>query len=149
MTAGIRTYSARKARKFFMKQYILFLILLFPLNSVAEESTYLCTIKQILELSDNGTMEKHLGIYKQFFGKQFSINRDTGEMVGLPFATHSYKQVTVLDKGSNENSYKAIVTSHPPNMWIKYIHVAEHNQEKKKPFWGTDSGDKIFSGFCE
>lgn len=132
-----------------MKQYIPFLILLFPLTSVAGESTYLCTIKQILELSNNGTMEKNVSIYEQFFDKQFSINRDTGEMVGLPFDTQSYKQVTVLDKGSNENSYKAIVTSHSPNMWVKYIYVAEHNFGKKKPFWGTDSGDKIFSGFCE
>jgi hypothetical protein len=51
--------------------------------------------------------------------------------------------------GSSENSYKAIVTSHPPNMWVLYIYVAEHYQGKKKPFWGTVDGDKIFSGYCE
>lgn len=132
-----------------MKRYILFLILVSPLASIAGESTYLCTTKQILELSDSGVMEKHTGAYKQLVDKQFSINRKTGEMIGLPFTTQTYKQVTVLDKGSSESSYKAIVTSHPPHMWVLYIYVAEHNRGKKKPFWGTDDGDKIFSGYCE
>jgi len=132
-----------------MKRFIPFLVLLFPLASVAGESTYLCTTKQILQLSDSGFMEKHSGAYEQLVDKQFSINRKTGEMVGLPFSTQSYKQITVLDKGSRVNSYKAIVTSHPPNMWVLYIYVAEQNQRRKKPFWGTDDGNKIFSGYCE
>ncbi len=109
----------------------------------------MCTTKQILELSDNGLMEKHTGDYKQLIDKQFSINRKTGEMVGLPFTTKSYKEITVLDKGSSDNSYKAIVTSHPPNMWVLYIYVAELHRGKKKPFWGTDDGNKVFSGHCE
>jgi len=132
-----------------MKRYIPFLMLLFPPSSVAGEHTYLCTTRQILELSDKGMMEKHTGIYEQLIDKQFSINRKTGEMVGLPFATQSYKKITVLDKGSSENSYKAIVTSHPPNLWVLYIYVAEHDRGKRKRFWGTDDGDKIFSGYCE
>jgi hypothetical protein len=132
-----------------MTRDIAFLVILFPLVSIAGENTYLCTIKQILELSESGMMGKHTGAYKQLVDKQFSINRNTGEMVGLPFSTQYYKQITVLDKGSSDNSYKAIVTSYPPNMWVLYIYVAEHNPGKKKPFWGTDDGDKIFSGYCE
>lgn len=132
-----------------MKPYFLILTFLFPSASIAGESTYLCTINQIMELSDHGVMEKHAGAYKQLVGQNFSINRKTGEMVGLPFTTQSYKQVTVLDKGGKKNSYKVIVTSHPPNMWVMYIYVAEHQQGKKKPFWGTDDGNKIFSGLCE
>lgn len=70
-------------------------------------------------------------------------------MIGLPFSTESFKSVTVLNKGSKDNSYKAIVLSHKPNIWVKYIYVAEQEQEKRKPFWGTDDGNKIFSGTCE
>ncbi len=132
-----------------MKRHIPFLMLLFPLASLAGESAYLCTTKQILELSDNGLLGKHTGAHRQLIDKQFSINRKTGEMVGSPFTTKSSKQITVLDKGSSDNSYKAIVTSHPPNMWVLYIYVAEHHRGKKKPFWGTDDGNKIFSGHCE
>jgi hypothetical protein len=102
-----------------------------------------------MELSSTGTMVSHKGIYAQLIGKHFSINRVTGSMDGLPFDTKSYKQTTVLDRGSRESSYKAIVTSHSPNMWIKYIYVAEHENAALKPFWGTDDGNKIFSGQCE
>ena len=62
------------------------------------------------------------------------------------FTTKSYKQVTVLDQGSSDKSYKAIVTSHPPNMWVMYIYVTEQYRGKKKPFWGTDDGNIIFTG---
>ena len=132
-----------------MKQYTLILLLLLPLVSGAAENTYLCTTKQILQLSDSGLMEKHTGAYEQLIDNQFSVNRITGEMVGLPFATQSYKNITILDKGSSANSFKVIVTSHPPNKWILYVYVAEHREGKRKPFWGTDDGDKIFSGYCE
>lgn len=132
-----------------MKPYTLLLLLLLPGASFAGESTYLCTTKQILELANKGLMEKHTGSYEQLVGKQFSINRNTGEMIGLPFTTKSYKKITVLDKGSGVSSYKAIVTSHPPNTWVMYIYVAEQHRGKRKPFWGTDDGNKIFSGQCE
>ena len=132
-----------------MKRFIPLLALLFPLASVAGESMYHCTTKQILQLSDRGLMEKHSGIYKPLVDKQFFINRKTGEMIGLPFSTQEYKQITVLDEGSHESSYKAIVTSHPPNIWVMYIYVAQHNQGRKKPFWGTPDSSKIFSGYCE
>jgi hypothetical protein len=70
-----------------MTRDIAFLVNLFPLVSIADESIYLCTTKQILELSENGVMEKHTGVYKQFVDKQFSINRNTGEIVAPPFST--------------------------------------------------------------
>lgn len=109
---------------------------------------YLCTTKQVMELSNRGVMEKDTGIYKSLVGTGFTINRETGEVIGEPFDTRYYDQVTVLDKGSRENSYKAIATSPPPNVWVMYIYVAEHHRGSAKPFWGTDSGNKIFSGVC-
>jgi hypothetical protein len=132
-----------------MKTLVLFLFLASSSTSIAAENMYRCKINQIMELSDGGNMEKHKGIYRQLVGEYFSINRRTGAMAGLPFGTTSYRQVTVLDQGSNQNSYKAIVTSHPPNMWVMYIYVAEHRSGNQKPFWGTVDGDKIFSGYCE
>lgn len=61
-----------------MKQPTQLLILLFPLTWFAEESTYLCTTKPILALSENGTMEAHEGMYNQLVDKQFSIHRESG-----------------------------------------------------------------------
>ena len=45
-----------------------------------------------------------------------------------------------LDRGSKENSFKSIVMSHPPNLWVMYIQVKEFHKAKYKPFWGTEGG---------
>ena len=69
-------------------------------------------------------------------------------MIGHPFNTKSYESINVLDRGSKENSFKSIVTSYPPNMWVMYIQVKEYHKGKYKPFWGTEGG-MLYSGLCE
>ena len=125
------------------------ILLLQSQPSQAGQQNYSCVVNQILELSEDGTMKQHSGIFAQLVGETFFVDRHSGAMKGLPFDTSAYKDVKLLDLGSSENSYKAIVTSHPPNMWVIYIYIAEHQKSLKKPFWGTDDGDKIFSGRCE
>lgn len=129
-------------------KYLTLILLIFSFQINAGETTYICTINQILDLTNKGKMIKHDGIYKSLVGEKFTIDRNSGDMIGLPFSTKSYKDVTVLDKGSSSNSYKAIITSHPPNMWVMYIYVKEFTKGKMKPFWGTED-NKIFSGQCE
>ena len=132
-----------------MLRWTLITFLTLPFCAVAGTDSYSCSVAQILELNKEGAFAKHEGIFKGLLGETFTIDRTTGKMFGLPFGTESYKSVTVLDKGSKDNSYKAIALSHEPNMWVKYVYVAEHQPGKKKPFWGTDDGNKIFSGICE
>ena len=131
-----------------MKHIIVSLLLFFSFSVFASQSTYVCEIKQIMELSDDGELIKHSGVYKSLVGSKFTIDRESGDMIGLPFTTKSYKTITVLNKGSNEMSYKSITISHPPNRWIMYIQVKEFVKGKLKPFWGNDGGN-IFSGQCE
>jgi len=131
-----------------MRHIILILSLFISFGALAGETTYICKIAQVLELSNNGELVKHNGVYKSLIGEKFTIDRDSGDMIGLPFSTKSYKQITVLDKGSKEMSYKSIVLSHPPNRWVMYIQVKEFTKGKLKPFWGTEGGN-IFSGQCE
>lgn len=132
-----------------MHRYLLTTLLLLPFCAIAGPDGYSCSIAQILELNEYGAFVEHKGIFKNLLGEAFTIDRNTGKMADLPFSTESYKNITVLDKGSKENSYKAIVLSHEPNMWVMYVYVAEQKPGKKKPFWGTNDGNKIFSGLCE
>ena len=132
-----------------MKNHLLVLSLLLPSAVMGGQSTYLCTVNQVLELSAKGIMEEHKGIYEVVVGQSFSVNRDTGEMLGLPFETKSYREVKVFDRGSAQNAYKATVISHPPNTWIQYIYITEFRGGDKKPFWGTEGGNMVFSGVCE
>jgi hypothetical protein len=133
-----------------IKKILFFTLLLsFSLSTKAEFNSYVCEIKQIMQLSDNGLMVKHEGIYKDFIGKKFSIDRVSGVMIGDAFATTYDKTITVIDKGSKDNAYKAIVTSNPPNIWVKYIVVNEFHNTKIKSFWGTTDTNTILSGQCK
>lgn len=122
---------------------------LFSANAAyASKEFYECTIQEIRELTDSGKMDKHTRVFSQLLKEKFTVNRNTGEMIGLPFSTESYKEISVLDKGSKENAFKELVVSYPPNIWIKYIYIKEYVEGDIKPFWGTDDGDKIFTGTC-
>ena len=133
-----------------MIKKILFLTLLlsFSLSAKADLNSYVCEIKQVIQVNDDGLMVKHEGIYKDFIGKKFSIGRVSGVMIGNAFGTTYDKTITVIDKGSKDNAYKAIVTSHPPNIWVKYINVNEFHSTKNKSFWGNSDTNTILSGQC-
>ena len=131
-----------------MKYLLTLLFILFSLQLHSAESIYICTVDQVLELSDKGILEETKGTYTSVIGKRFTIDRNSGDMIGYPFATKSYKSITVLDKGSTENAYKSISISHPPNIWAMYVYVKEFQKGKMKPFWGNE-GSYIFSGNCE
>ncbi len=133
-----------------MKHSMIILLFFFSVGVFAGESTYICEIKQIAELSDDGEItNKNIGdIYKSRAGNKFTIDRNSGDMIGHPFNTKSYKSINVLDKGSKENSFKSIVLSNPPNIWVMYIQVKEFSKSELKPFWGTEGGN-LYSGLCE
>lgn len=130
---------------------ILALILcLLPMSPYAAENTYTCKILEAIEMTDDGYMQKHKGMWKSTIGQTFTVNRNTGEMIGHPFTTDGWLGGTkVLNRGGNGNSYKAIVVSGGPNISIKYIHIAEYKEQLSKPFWGSGDDDVIFSGLCE
>ena len=131
------------------KRFILFAGLMSSIQSFAGADGYFCTILEIQELGTSGKFTTHKGVFSQLIGESFSIDRTTGKVIGLPFSNESYKEIRGFDHGSTENGYKHIAISHPPNIWIQYVYVAEHEKKPEKPFWGTDDGNKIFSGICK
>lgn len=131
------------------RSLVFFVGLISSIQSYGGSDGYLCTILEIKELGTSGKFATHKGAFSQLIGESFSIDRATGKVIGLPFSNESYKEIRVFDHGNTENSYKHIAISHSPNIWIQYVYVAEHEQSSEKPFWGTDDGNKIFSGVCK
>lgn len=128
---------------------VMFLWAFIPHLAHAGTNTYLCKILQAVELSDDGRLVEHDGVWKTLIGQSFTVDRRTGEMIGPPFDTDGWLGgVKVLNPGSNENSYQAIVVSGQPNVTAKYIYVSEHYEGQYKPFWGNGSYRVIFSGTC-
>jgi hypothetical protein len=115
----------------------------------AGPNTYMCKILQAVELSDSGHFVEHTGIWRWTIGESFTVNRNTGEMIGLPFSTEDWLGgVNVIDRGGDGNSYKALVISGGPNIAVKYIYVTEFQEGMVKSFWGSGDNAVIFSGTC-
>jgi len=115
-------------------------------QSFAGKDEYICTILQIQALRSSGNFN---ALDSYLLGKSFSIDRNTGKVTGKPFERKSYKELKVIVRGDEKNSYKHIVTSNPPDNWAQYVYVREFTNSLEKPFWGTDNGEKIFSGVCK
>jgi len=123
-------------------------IVVAPFSSAGEDG-YICEINEVRVLSDEGTLVESEDFSKQFVGRNFSIDRNSGAMIGMPFSTSAFKSVSVLNAGGDGSSYKAMAQSPEPGKAAMYMYVAEHLKQREKPFWGTANGTQIYSGICE
>ncbi len=121
---------------------------LLSVTTRAGEDGYICKIVEVRVLSNEGTLIESKKFTRQFEDRSFSINRNNGEMIGMPFTTSAYKSTTVLDRGSENSSFKSMAQSEAP-LAAMFMYVAEHFQDREKPFWGTANGTQIYSGICE
>ncbi|MEM8499290.1 MAG: hypothetical protein AAF542_14800 [Pseudomonadota bacterium] len=121
---------------------------LLSFTAQAGEDGYICKIFEVRVLSNEGTLIESKKFTRQFEDRSFSINRNNGEMIGMPFTTSAYKSTTVLDRGGENSSYKSMAQSEAP-LAAMFMYVAEHFQDREKPFWGTANGTQIYSGICE
>ena len=112
----------------------------------AGKDDYICTILQVQALHSSGTLN---ALDSSLVGRSFSINKDTGKIDSKTFSNKNFKEIRVLDHGSEKNSYKHIAISPLPDILFQYIYVREFKNGSSKPFWGTDDGDKVFSGACK
>ena len=114
----------------------------------AGEDGYICRIVEVRVLSNEGTLIESKKFTKQFEDRSFSINRNNGEMIGMPFTTSNYKTTTVLDRGNEDSSFKSMAQAEAP-LAAMFMYVAEHFEDREKPFWGSVNGTQIYSGICE
>jgi hypothetical protein len=59
------------------------------------------------------------------------------------------QQVQALHSSGSFNTLDSIVASDPPDTEFQYVYIREFTNGPKKPFWGTDDGDKVLSGLCK
>ena len=89
-------------------QVIFVALLLFQSgNLAAGEIAYTCEVVHVYRLSKNCTLEIS-GFEKQMRGSSFSVSRVTGEILGEVVPTLLAKSTRVVNRGSSENSFKAV-----------------------------------------
>ena len=89
---------------------------------------------------------------KQLKGKEFSVERRTGLMAGALKNSYDTKP-DVIDRGSNENSFKVVTTLRSgqgvgPGSYVLVLIVREYVQGSRKPFTYLEN-DRLYSGICE
>lgn len=131
--------------------WIFGLVLFLAVSSARADSDYRCIIQRIstAEAAPNPTLQFH---EKNYVGKQFTVERRTGVMVGT--LKNSYvTRPQVIDLGSKDNSFKVIATmrleegaGRGSNIYA--LTINEYDKSPKKPFVYLEN-DVVFFGSCE
>ncbi|ETK22709.1 MULTISPECIES: hypothetical protein [Pseudomonas] len=121
------------------------LVALIGVTNVSAAADYRCTIERVVAASE----EKSNQVY---IGKQFSVDRQTGLMVGA--IKNSYvTDPQVIDHGSLETSFKVVTTMRidqgsGASSNIYALTINEYQAGPRKPFIFLDN-DEAFLGWCE
>src|SRR5260370_16545987 len=88
------------------------------MSALAQASGYKCTIKQSLQLGNDGSAQP-LDLADMYRNKEFIVDRASGRVLGDIYQVWNHQ---VLDTGSDEQSYKSVYTSQRK---YRHIHVLQ------------------------
>jgi hypothetical protein len=107
-----------------------------------ETAGYKCNIKHSLRLAKDGSAgPRALGDLKI----EFVIDRASGRMLGG--TTSAVWRYEVLDRGSDQQSYKVIYTSQAGFVHVQLLQIREFEDGPVKPFLLVD-GTEVHTGTC-
>ena len=131
-----------------MKQVIFIIgVLLLAGNSYASNN-FKCIVKDSFTLENNGMLSKKTNAAKNKINKEFTVNRQTGQMTGGGFInTMSGQMPIVYNHMPSENGFKAI-TIYKPNYTVDYLQINEYVKGKEKPFFYKGAWGGMVSGLC-
>ncbi|MBI3146329.1 MAG: hypothetical protein HYZ18_13965 [Pseudogulbenkiania sp.] len=94
----------------------------------AGSSQYECSTKEWWQLSNNGVLEKVVphpnSLAAKTFSKPFFVDRRTGAVLGsFPFWLQSNAKITVLNRGSPEQTFSAIYMGSPDYAFSSVIAI--------------------------
>jgi hypothetical protein len=129
-----------------MKSLVVTLLCLASTTAFGQD--YRCTIR---EVTGADTSSGFVKVGKMLIGRQFTVDRRTGIMVGA--LKNSYvSQPQVIDPGSKENSFKVVTTapktpSRPGSNFFA-LNIDEWYTTSKKPFVFLET-QTVYLGDCE
>ena len=125
---------------------LVFISLIICSGTVAGELSYTCTVKHVYNITDTGSLRSS-SWENQFKGKQFSVSRTNGEIIGEVIPTLMAKSKKVVNPGNEGFSFKAV--AYFENQ-VQAIEVKEFKAGKEKPFVALSMGGAgIVTGTCK
>jgi hypothetical protein len=108
-----------------------------------EAAGYKCNIKHSLQLGKDGSAQPN-ALANQYRNMEFVIDRASGRMLGGTASNWKYE---VWDRGSNQQSYKAVYTSQAGFLNVQLLQIREYENGPVKPFLLVD-GTEVHTGTC-
>ncbi|MFQ2720510.1 hypothetical protein ACK3YS_16395 [Aeromonas caviae] len=111
---------------------------------------YRCTVERIFD-ADGDNSQQINGQRKLYIGKEFTVDRSSGVMMGALKNSYMTKPV-VVDRGSKDNSFKAVTTMRSDQgvgagSTVSTLVVKEYAESPQKPF-AFMSNDTVYFGHC-
>ena len=125
-----------------MIRFVVFGLLLTVAGGAAaygEAAAYKCNVKHSLKLGTDGSAEP-----RPLRRIEFVIDRASGRMLGGTASDWKYE---VLDRGSDEQSYKAFYTNQVGFLHVQLLRIEEFQDGPVKPFLLVD-GPVVHTGTC-
>lgn len=107
-----------------------------------------CLVLDAYTLGDDGYIDKTSNVAKNALRKEFTVNRQTGQITGGGFVnTKSGQMPQVFNYLPSENGYKAI-TIYEPNFTVDYLQINEFVKSAQKPFVYRGAWGITVTGLC-
>lgn len=117
-------------------------------NSFAGDAHYECTVNSAGRLTEQGILAPHWST-NSTVGSKFTVNRETGRVVGGPLDNSNLK-IELIDRGGREMSFQAFSRS-TQRTHTSLIEIQEFIPGADKPFVGTTTlyYPGVYSGICK
>ena len=87
---------------------LFFLFTLSPFSSQSQNLIFNCTVKQVMLVGDDGLLidkpDGDAGV--AYIGSQFTVDRETGIILGKDISTKYARSISILNQGSRYNSFR-------------------------------------------
>ena len=125
--------------------YLFVLLMLASINAYSEYDTYSCVIKQSQFVSNQGMLADQPR-HKNLVGEGFSVDKNTGVIVGALTTDNLGAQPSIIDYGSKDQAFKVIIPYYPETT-VDLLLIEEYSSNNQKPFTFITLGS-IFTGLC-
>ncbi len=104
-----------------------------------------CTIKETVSPGNSGKLVED-EFYRGFEGREFTVDRKTGRMIGALKNYEQYGEPKVLNEGSMNKAFR-VITEYRPSVNFEYLTVETYEDDEILPFIFVSSST-IISGTC-
>lgn len=119
----------------------------FPQEAISYGADLRCKVIDAVFLDDSGALTRPGELTQQRVGKEFSVDGNTGVMVGAVKNSNAHGTPEVIDPGSEDQSF-TVMTVYSPYRSVDLLSIQVFAEGSVKPFLFRASFDQVLSGIC-